>query len=440
MRQKASQPWLALGMSRATWYRLGKPQTKPERPMTQPLRARLMNVSLRSLQRGERVARSAPGLADQVAAGALKVGRAERLLFSATFKEMRQKAVNETPQRRSSGGLTIVRLTHIDGKLPNLALMKIAAEHRRRGDSVVFTKHVERSVFEPTYDRVYGSAIFAYDHSLARVATLKREFPNAIVGGTHNLANPVTVEAVLGIEETAPLDYSIYPAFDASIGFTQRGCRLKCGFCVVPKKEGKNRSAATIADIWRGAPYPKHLHLLDNDFFGQPRDQWEARVDEIRAGGFRVCFNQGINVRMVDDASAKALASIRYTDDSFTRRRLYTAWDSLGDEERFFDGVATLERYGVPASHVMAYMLVGYDRRETWERVLYRFKTMAALGIRPFPMVYGDRHRKLPLGSASQRLAHRTLGDFQRWAVRRAYVVAPFEDYDVNAKGAASSS
>jgi hypothetical protein len=51
MRQKASQPWLALGMSRATWYRLGKPETKPERPMTQPLRARLMNVSLRSLQR-----------------------------------------------------------------------------------------------------------------------------------------------------------------------------------------------------------------------------------------------------------------------------------------------------------------------------------------------------------------------------------------------------
>jgi hypothetical protein len=348
MRQKASQPWLALGMSRATWYRLGKPETKPERPMTQPLRARLMNASLRSLQRGERVARSAPGLADQVAAGVLKIGRAERLLFSPTFKEMRQKAVNEAPQRRSSGGLAIVRLTHIDGKLPNLALMKIAAEHRRRGDSVVFTKHVERSRFEPTYDRVYGSAIFAYDHSLARVATLKREFPNAIVGGTQNLANPITVEAVLGIEETAPLDYSIYPAFDASIGFTQRGCRLKCGFCVVPKKEGKNRSAATIADIWRGAPYPKHLHLLDNDFFGQPRDQWEARVDEIRTGGFRVCLNQGINVRMIDDASAKALASIRYTDDSFTRRRLYTAWDSLGDEQRFFDGVATLERYGCP--------------------------------------------------------------------------------------------
>ena len=121
--------------------------------------------------------------------------------------------------------------------------------------------------------------------------------------------------------------------------------RLLRRYC--QRKRARNRSAATIAEIWRGPSHAKHLHQLDNDFFGQPRDQWEARIDEIRTGGFRVCINQGINVRMVDDASAKALASIRYTDDSFTRRRLYTAWDSLGDEgERFFDGVATLERYG----------------------------------------------------------------------------------------------
>ena len=89
--------------------------------------------------------------------------------------------------------------------------------------------------------------------------------------------------------------------FDGSIGFTQRGCRLKCGFCVVPKKEGKNRSVKTIADIWRGDPYPRHLHLLDNDFFGQPREQWQARVDEIIDGKFKVCLNQGINTRMIDD-------------------------------------------------------------------------------------------------------------------------------------------
>jgi len=41
----------------------------------------------------------------------------------------------------------------------------------------------------------------------------------------------------------------------------------------------------------------------------------------------------------------------------------------------------------------MAYMLVGWDKNETWERVLYRFDRMVARGIRPFPMVFGDRHR-----------------------------------------------
>ncbi len=65
------------------------------------------------------------------------------------------------------------------------------------------------------------------------------------------------------------LDYSIYPDFTASLGFTQRGCRLSCKFCVVPQKEGKNRSTQTIAEIWRGAGHPRNLHLLDNDFFGR---------------------------------------------------------------------------------------------------------------------------------------------------------------------------
>ncbi len=33
-----------------------------------------------------------------------------------------------------------VRLTHIDGKLPNLALMKLAHFHRAAGDNIHFTK------------------------------------------------------------------------------------------------------------------------------------------------------------------------------------------------------------------------------------------------------------------------------------------------------------
>jgi hypothetical protein len=332
-----------------------------------------------------------------------------------------------------------VRLTQLDGKLPNLALMKLARWHRDQGDDIHFSRSPYRDMLEPDYGKVYGAAIF--DFSADRVAQLRREFPEAIVGGTWDTANSLTVEQHLGVSENESYDYSIYPKFPESIGFTARGCRMKCGFCVVPGKEGKPRTVNTIADIWRGPGHPKHLHLLDNDFFGQPREQWLARLAEIRDGGFRVCFNQGINIRMIDDESAEAIASVPYYDDGFTVRRLYTAWDNIGDERQFFDGIDILARAGIPPRNVMAYMLIGYDRRETWERVFYRFNKMVALGIRPYPMVYGaaNPHRTLPLGGCNQRIEHRTLAEFQRFVIRKAYTFVEFENYDVNAKGHAET-
>jgi hypothetical protein len=343
-----------------------------------------------------------------------------------------------------------IRLTQIDGKLPNLALMKLAHYHRERGDEVNFTyKDINYyPLAEGKYDRVYASAIFSF--SADRVAKFRTTFPDAIVGGTYNILDNITVEQVLGITENEKYDYSIYPNFTGSIGFTQRGCRLKCGFCVVPKKEGKPRSVNTIDTIWRGSSWPKHLHLLDNDFFGQPREQWQARVREIVDGKFRVCLNQGINTRMIDDESAEAIKRMGYWDDSFKVPRLYTAWDNIGDEERFFRGVATLKRAGIPSRHLLVYMLIGYDKRETWERLFYRFKRMADLYILVYPMVYGDRKRTLPIGAlqrtmikrgktprvvianpADERLEVRTLEQFQRYVIKRYYTVCPFEEFQI---------
>jgi hypothetical protein len=346
-----------------------------------------------------------------------------------------------------------VRLTQIDGKLPNLALMKLAHWHRSHGDETHFTKHIEPDIFEPSYDRVYGSAIFSF--SIERVQKFLTAFPGAIIGGTHNLIDNKTVENIIGEIEYENYDYSILPRdnngrqFEASIGFTQRGCRLKCGFCVVPKKEGKPRSINRIDQIWRGGDNPKHLHLLDNDFFGQAREEWQARVNEIVDGKFRVCLNQGINVRMINDESAEAIAKMGYWDDSFRTRRLYTAWDNIGDEQRFFTGVDTLERHGIPPHHLLVYMLIGYDKRETWERLFYRFKRMADRYIMAYPMVYGDRKRTLPIGAlertivrkypvienpSNPQLAKRTLEQFQRYVIKRYYTVpCPFEEFQFSA-------
>ncbi len=267
---------------------------------------------------------------------------------------------------------------------------------------------------EPDYDRVYASAIF--DFSKDRLDRLRSIWPHAIVGGTGADAQllGLTVEAVIG-SEYERYDYSGYPQFKDSLGFTQRGCRLNCGFCCVRAKEGRPRPVNTIAAIWRGSPWPKKLRLLDNDFFGQPRDQWRARVREIREGGFRVNVAQGINIRLIDDEAAEALASIEYRDAKFERRKLYAAWDNLKDENVFFRGVARLERAGIPPTHLRVYMLVGYDKSETWARIFYRFDRMTSMGIQPFVMVK-DRSRL-------------DLRAFQRWANLGLYRIVPWSEY-----------
>ena len=328
--------------------------------------------------------------------------------------------------------MSIVRLSQLDGKLPNLALMRLAAWHREQGDEVCFYAGADaavRHLDEPAYDRVYGSAIFAFSKPL--VDRFLEQFPDAIVGGT-GTDSRATVEDLVGQYEK--YDYSISRGFAASIGFTQRGCRLSCKFCVVPAKEGKARAVNTIADIWRGPGHPKHLHLLDNDFFGQPRESWMARIAEIREGDFKVCFSQGINIRLVDAEVAKALASIEYREDSFRRRRLMTAWDNLKEERSFFTGVETLAAAGIPPKHLMAYMLVGFDKKETWERLFYRFRRMVEIGIRPYPMIFGEKKRGLPDGGSNISYAGRTLGEFQRWVVTGLYRAVDFRDYDVSIK------
>jgi hypothetical protein len=313
-----------------------------------------------------------------------------------------------------------VRLTQLDGALPNLAIMRLASWHLARGDEVKVTRQIEPDLFDQGYDRVYGSVLF--DFSRDRLERFRKVWPEAIVGGTGAGAEQlgVSVETVIG---THPhVDYSGYPDFQESIGFTQRGCRLKCKFCVVPRKEGKPVSIGTIPQIWRGEGHPKKLHILDNDFFGNP--QWPARVREMIDGKFRVCLSQGINVRLINDEAAAALASIEYRNTRFTERRLYTAWDNLKDEKVFFRGIDQLERAGIKPKHVMAYMLIGYDPAETWERLWHRFNRMVERGIEPYPMVY-DRSRK-------------DLRKFQRWVITGLYRAVPWEQYDVSIKRAAA--
>lgn len=278
-----------------------------------------------------------------------------------------------------------VLLVQIDGKVPNIALMRIAAHHRDRGDDVELRHAQTAEAVTPHFwdapERVYASLIFEKSRPVAE--RLLQIYPGAIIGGT-GWSLTARLED-FGIT-TRRQDYSIYPWYRQSIGFSQRGCRLKCAFCVVPAKEGAVQEENTIAEIWRGEGHPREVVLLDNDFFGQPN--WRARVDEIRHGGFKVSFNQGINARFLTDETAAAIAAVDYRDDSMKTKRVYTAWDNRKDEARLFTGLQLLVKHGVKPDHIMVYMLVGYWPGETHEDRDFRREKLREFGARPYPMPY----------------------------------------------------
>ena len=72
-------PWEKIGVSRATWYRHGKPTEKPRRPKTVPEIARQTGVgSTRTYYRTMRALKSE--LAPFVIAGQLSAAQADRML------------------------------------------------------------------------------------------------------------------------------------------------------------------------------------------------------------------------------------------------------------------------------------------------------------------------------------------------------------------------
>lgn len=302
----------------------------------------------------------------------------------------------------------MILLFQLDGKVPNIALMRIAAHHRGLGDDVElrWTGAPSRDLWDNP-KRVYASAIF--EKTKPAVDRLRSEFPNAIVGGT-GVALESNLEAH-GIS-TLQQDYTIYPNETRSIGFTQRGCRLRCSFCVVPKKEGTMREEKTVAEIWRGEPWPRELILLDNDFFGQPN--WRARIAEIREGKFKVSFNQGINARFLTDEAAEAIASVDYRADDMKAKRIYTAWDNYKDKERLFAGLERLAKNGVRPDQIMVYMLIGFWPGETEDDWLKRHDELRAFGARPYPMPF----KRTPAAVG-----------FQRWCIRRIDLNVSWADF-----------
>jgi len=292
-----------------------------------------------------------------------------------------------------------VLLIDVDQKFPNLALMKISAWHKKKGDAAGF------NVNNP--DKVYISTVFTWHKAKALgMANFYKSLGCEVeIGGSGiDLKKTLPDE----IEHIMP-DYSLY-GIRYSIGFTSRGCIRNCPWCIVPKKEGSIRNHAPIDEFY--VPRWRKLILYDNNFLASPK--WYENLRELIARKIKVSFNQGLDIRLINQENARLLSKVHYYDDQFKDRRLYFSFDLLQIEDQMLKGIETLEKAGIPRSHLMFYVLVGFNT--TYGEDLYRLNLLMKERVLPYVMPYNNRH-----DSYYPHLA--------RWINRSVYNLVPWEEY-----------
>lgn len=150
-----------------------------------------------------------------------------------------------------------IDLIDYDGKIPNLALMRLSAYHKKQHHKVQLFS-AKAFPTSSRADKIYLSCIFAWNRATAQ--TLATTIgPRCIMGGT---GIDISRELPQAVQHSEP-DYSIYPACEYAIGFISRGCIRKCPWCVVPTKEGKLRRESTAKDI---VGHRERAVFLDNNF------------------------------------------------------------------------------------------------------------------------------------------------------------------------------
>jgi len=305
-----------------------------------------------------------------------------------------------------------VLLIQIDGKWPNLALMKISAYHKNKGDEVALIQSKNPVLglvpFQP--DWVYLSCIFDWNRGFA-LKTIESMKKNLRLQGMQSGGTGLGGNLLPNFMEHLMPNYSLYD-IDYSIGFTTRGCFRKCPWCLVPKIEGSLREHSPIKEFLH--PTHNKILLLDNNFTAS--SMFEEKLNYLIEKKVKVSFNQGLDIRLINEEKAKLLSEVKYYDSDFNERRLYFSFDDPPIEPRLLKGIEALRDAGIPSKHLMFYMLCGFNT--THEEDLHRFEVLNKLGVDPFVMIYNNRYD-------DPWIRH-----FARWVNRRRYKICDWKDYD----------
>ncbi len=189
-----------------------------------------------------------------------------------------------------------IGLIDVDGKMPNLALMKISAWHKKQGDTVEWYNGL------CNYDKVYMSKVFTFTEDYIFYINA----PIIEKGGT---GYDFFKELPMNVDRTFP-DYSLYRVdADLAYGFLTRGCPNRCKWCIVPQKEGNIRPYMDIEEITENR---KKAILMDNNILAC--DYGLQQIEKIVKMKIKVDFNQALDARLVNEETASMLARVKWLD------------------------------------------------------------------------------------------------------------------------------
>ena len=306
-----------------------------------------------------------------------------------------------------------IGLIDVDGHhFPNLALMRISAYHKAKGDTVEWWW----SDFEH-YDIVYMSKIFSNAYSQDVPEPMNADV--VIKGGTGYCIsldeNGIEVfdktkntELPPEVEKMFP-DYSIYPQYDFAVAMTSRGCSRGCLHCHVVAKEGRcTVKVADVSDFWNGQ---KKIVVLDANITAcrEKRDLFQ----QYKQTGALIDFSQGLDIRLLNDADIADINEMHI-------HNLHFAWDNPKDNlEEHFKRYATQAKHKPHGHYGMVYCLVNFN--STMEENLYRIYTLRDMGYDPYVMIYDKPN-------AAKEIKH-----LQRWCNNKFIFRSckRFEDYKV---------
>lgn len=290
-----------------------------------------------------------------------------------------------------------IGLIDVDGhNFPNLALMKISAYHKAKGDDV------EWCIPLFSYDTVYQSKVF--DDTYSKDIDYIPMADKIIKGGTgYEIDNNLPDE----IEHIYP-DYSLYPQHKYALGFLTRGCPRGCEFCIVANKEGrKSYKVADLKEFWHNH---KHIKLLDPNLLAC-REHLDLLQQLIKSKAY-VDFTQGLDIRLTNEANIELINQIKL-------KEIHFAWDNANDDLKpYFEQYKALAKHKPHGHFGTVYCLTNYG--STMEENLYRIYTLRDMGFNPYVMIYDKPN------------APRDVRLLQRWCNNKIIFrsCSQFEDYD----------